>query len=133
MARSWREIPHVTTFGQAEAAWGSRRATHPPARLNAIVKMTRVVEALERLYPNTFGDLRVGRIRYGLMLNDQGVILDDGTVCRLTDDEFFWEPVPHCWTVRRDGRGHWAPDYPEPPHPEPPPFTTIGWRLVHVS
>ncbi len=38
----------VTTFGQAEAAWGSRRATHPPARLNAIVKMTRVVEALEQ-------------------------------------------------------------------------------------
>src|SRR3954464_9059003 len=38
----------ITTFGQAEAAWGSRRATHPPARLNAIVKMTRVVDALER-------------------------------------------------------------------------------------
>jgi acetylornithine deacetylase/succinyl-diaminopimelate desuccinylase-like protein len=38
----------ITTFGQAEAAWGSRRATHPPARLNAIVKMTRVVDAVER-------------------------------------------------------------------------------------
>jgi len=38
----------ITTFGQAEAAWGSRRATHPPARLNAIVKMTRIVEAIER-------------------------------------------------------------------------------------
>src|SRR5205814_889744 len=38
----------ITTFGQAEAAWGSRRATHPPARLNAIVKMIRVVEAVER-------------------------------------------------------------------------------------
>jgi acetylornithine deacetylase/succinyl-diaminopimelate desuccinylase-like protein len=38
----------ITTFGQAEAAWGSRRATHPPARLNAIIKMTRVVDAVER-------------------------------------------------------------------------------------
>src|SRR5215208_7067637 len=38
----------ITTFGQAEAAWGSRRATHPPAELNAIVKMMRVVEAVER-------------------------------------------------------------------------------------
>jgi len=38
----------ITTFGQAEAAWGSRRGTHPPARLNAIVKMTRVVDAVER-------------------------------------------------------------------------------------
>ena len=47
------------------------------------------VELLERLYPNRFADLRVGRIRYGLMLNDEGVIIDDGTVCRLDEDEFF--------------------------------------------
>ncbi|MGH2377231.1 MAG: DinB family protein [Candidatus Limnocylindria bacterium] len=51
----------------------------------------------------------------------------------LTDDEFFWEPVPECWTVRQDARGHWSVDYPDEPHPEPPPFTTIGWRLVHVA
>ncbi|HYM67141.1 MAG TPA: 2Fe-2S iron-sulfur cluster-binding protein, partial [Patescibacteria group bacterium] len=47
------------------------------------------VELLEMLYPNRFGDLKVGRIRYGAMLNDQGVILDDGTVGRLAEDEFF--------------------------------------------
>ncbi|MFI5282671.1 MAG: 2Fe-2S iron-sulfur cluster-binding protein [Candidatus Dormibacterales bacterium] len=47
------------------------------------------VDLLERLYPNRFGDLKVGRIRYGAMLNDQGVILDDGTVGRLAEDEFF--------------------------------------------
>lgn len=51
----------------------------------------------------------------------------------LTDDEFFWEPVPGCWTVRRRDDGRWAVDYPEPPHPDPAPFTTIGWRLVHVA
>ena len=51
----------------------------------------------------------------------------------LTDDEFFWEPVPGCWTVRRGERGTWAVDYPVPPHPDPSPFTTIGWRLVHVA
>ena len=51
----------------------------------------------------------------------------------LTDDEFFWEPAPGCWTVRRRKDGRWAVDYPEPPHPEPAPFTTIGWRLVHVA
>jgi hypothetical protein len=56
-----------------------------------------------------------------------------GRVASLNDDEFFWEPVRGCWTVRRDERGHWAADYPEPPHPEPPPFTTIAWRLVHVA
>jgi hypothetical protein len=51
----------------------------------------------------------------------------------LTDDEFFWEPVPGCWTVRLRDDGRWAVDYPEPPHPDPAPFTTIGWRLVHVA
>lgn len=47
------------------------------------------LELLERLYPCRFGDLKVGRVRYGAMLNDQGVVLDDGTVCRVAEDEFF--------------------------------------------
>lgn len=45
----------------------------------------------------------------------------------LTDDEYFWRPVPDCWTVHRDG----AIDFAYPP-PEPAPFTTIAWRLAHV-
>ena len=45
----------------------------------------------------------------------------------LTDDEYFWEPVPGCWTVHRDG----AIDFAYPP-PQPAPFTTIAWRLAHV-
>jgi sarcosine oxidase subunit alpha len=44
---------------------------------------------LERLYPNMYADLAVGRVRYGVMLNDSGVILDDGTIVRLAEDEFF--------------------------------------------
>ena len=38
----------ITTFGKAEAAWGTRRSTHPMTQLNAIVKMTRIIEAIER-------------------------------------------------------------------------------------
>ena len=53
------------------------------------VKGPQAVDLLERLYPNRFSDLAVGRIRYGVMLNDEGVILDDGAVCRVDDDEFF--------------------------------------------
>lgn len=45
----------------------------------------------------------------------------------LTDEEYFWEPVPDCWTVHPDG----AIDFAYPP-PEPAPVTTIGWRLAHV-
>jgi hypothetical protein len=57
----------------------------------------------------------------------------------LTDEEYHWEPVPDCWSVR--------PDPAEPPGgpgrlviegagrrpPEPAPFTTLAWRLLHVA
>ncbi|MFJ9470801.1 DinB family protein [Streptomyces caniferus] len=58
----------------------------------------------------------------------------------LTDDEYFWEPAPDCWSVRPRGTGT-APvqagsgamtiDF-AMPEPDPPPFTTIAWRLGHV-
>ncbi len=44
---------------------------------------------LERIYPCRVADLPVGRVRYGLMLNEEGVIIDDGAVCRLGEDEFY--------------------------------------------
>jgi hypothetical protein len=49
-----------------------------------------------------------------------------------TDVEYLWEPVPGCWTVHRDEAGAWITDYAWP-DPEPAPFTTIGWRLVHIA
>ncbi|CAJ1508492.1 DinB family protein [[Mycobacterium] burgundiense] len=45
----------------------------------------------------------------------------------LTDAEYFWEPVPDCWTLHRDG----SIDFSYPP-PDPAPVTTIAWRLAHV-
>ncbi len=50
----------------------------------------------------------------------------------LTDEEFFWEPMTDCWTVRPGADGRWHADYAEP-DPDPPPFTTIAWRLVHLA
>jgi sarcosine oxidase subunit alpha len=47
------------------------------------------VAFLEALYPNRVGDLQPGRLRYGLLLDEGGVILDDGTICRLDDDRFY--------------------------------------------
>ncbi|MFC7330313.1 DinB family protein [Marinactinospora rubrisoli] len=49
----------------------------------------------------------------------------------LGDDEFFWEPVEGCWSVRRLSDGTFAPDR-EWPEPVPPPVTTVGWRLGHI-
>jgi hypothetical protein len=49
----------------------------------------------------------------------------------LTDDEFFWQPIPNCWTIYRGARSRWTYHYAEP-DPDPAPVTTIGWQLVHV-
>ncbi|MFE3454433.1 DinB family protein [Nonomuraea sp. NPDC059194] len=58
----------------------------------------------------------------------------------LTDEEYFWEPVPGCWNVRKRGEadpglaigeGEYTIDYAFP-EPRPAPFTTIAWRLGHV-
>jgi sarcosine oxidase subunit alpha len=45
-------------------------------------------EFLERIYTNPWKKLGVGRLRYGLMLNEAGFIIDDGVVGRLAEDRF---------------------------------------------
>lgn len=81
-----------------------------------------------------------------------GPVMDSGNgtdveVGPMTDAEYLWEPGPGCWSVRRrtDGpgpratvltgavSGAWGRDATPPPHPAPPPFTTIAWRLSHLS
>ncbi len=47
-----------------------------------------VVEALERLYPNHVHDIKVGRSRYVINLNERGHVLDDGMICREGDTRF---------------------------------------------
>ncbi len=44
---------------------------------------------LERLYPNRFADLKVGRVRYGVLSTDAGRIMDDGTLARLGEEQFY--------------------------------------------
>ena len=59
----------------------------------------------------------------------------------LTDHEYLWEPVAGCWSLRpRDeavspmaaGAGDVVADF-EYPEPQPAPFTTIAWRMGHIS
>ena len=42
-----------------------------------------VVELLNRVYINKWDTLAIGRCRYGVMLRDDGMVFDDGTVSRL--------------------------------------------------
>ena len=46
-------------------------------------------EFLNRVYVNGFAKLPVGRARYGVMLNDDGIVLDDGTTSRISDTQFY--------------------------------------------
>jgi sarcosine oxidase subunit alpha len=43
---------------------------------------------LDFVYTNTFSTLPVGRVRYGLMLREDGLVLDDGTSARLGDAHY---------------------------------------------
>jgi hypothetical protein len=57
----------------------------------------------------------------------------------LTDEEYFWEPVPGAWNVRprggtadiQIGTGAFTIDWAFP-EPSPAPVTTIAWRLAHI-
>jgi glycine cleavage system T protein len=46
------------------------------------------VEFLQRLYPTDVATIRPGRSRYALLLNERGHVIDDGMICRETDDRF---------------------------------------------
>jgi sarcosine oxidase subunit alpha len=54
-----------------------------------LVRGSQAGEFLDRLYPNRMSDLKLGRIRYGVISSDAGRIVDDGTVCRIGQDTFY--------------------------------------------
>lgn len=48
-----------------------------------------VVKLLDKVYINSWGNLKVGRTRYGVMCDDSGIIFDDGTCARLGDQHYY--------------------------------------------
>ena len=46
-------------------------------------------EFLNRLYTNPFAKLPVNKARYGIMLRDDGLVMDDGTSWRISETEYF--------------------------------------------
>ncbi len=52
------------------------------------VKGPDAAEFLNRIYVNNILTLKVGKVRYGLMLNDSGTIIDDGVVVRMAEGHF---------------------------------------------
>jgi hypothetical protein len=50
----------------------------------------------------------------------------------LTDEEYRWEPVPHCRTVRQMPDGSYRSDGPAEPGDRNQ-FTSLSWRLCHIA
>ena len=46
------------------------------------------LEFIQRIYCNNFANLPVGKLRYGLMLREDGIVMDDGTVARLGEHHY---------------------------------------------
>jgi glycine cleavage system aminomethyltransferase T len=84
--RAWNYGDHVREY------WAVREAVSlgdVSTLGKMIVSGPDVVEALERLYPTTIADIRPGRSRYVLLLNERGHLIDDGMVCRELEDDRF--------------------------------------------
>lgn len=48
-----------------------------------------VVEFLERIYTHNVGRMKVGRCAYGIMLGEDGMVMDDGVMARLDEQRFY--------------------------------------------
>ncbi len=57
-------------------------------------------EFLNRVYSNAFAKLPVGKARYGIMLRDDGIVMDDGTTWHMTENNFMMTTTTaHAATV----------------------------------
>ncbi len=45
---------------------------------------------LDRVYAGSFSDLRVGMTRYGLLLDEGGIVRDDGVIARLGEQRYYF-------------------------------------------
>ncbi len=48
-----------------------------------------VVEFLERIYTHDVGRMKIGRCVYGIMLGEDGMLMDDGVMARLGEQHFY--------------------------------------------
>ncbi|MDG2108190.1 MAG: 2Fe-2S iron-sulfur cluster-binding protein [Woeseiaceae bacterium] len=52
------------------------------------IKGTDAVTFLDRVYTNSWGELPIGRCKFGYMLHEDGRLLDDGVTARLAEDHY---------------------------------------------
>lgn len=64
-------------------------------------------EFLNRVYLNNIQTLKVGAARYGLMLNEAGIVIDDGIVICLAEDHFLLNTTSGGATTIHDHLEEW--------------------------
>ena len=89
-AGNWKRPQVYSSVDQEYEAVRQRAGVIDVSTLGKIeLRGADVVKFLEFIYPNRFANLKVGRVRYGVICDDAGILLDDGTIARLGDDRFF--------------------------------------------
>ena len=87
---------------------------------------------LDRLYVETASTLAVGRTRYGLMLNENGIVIDDGVFARLAENRY----LVHTTSAGADRIYEWLEGWSQGDFPELDvvlvPVTT-QWATLTVS
>lgn len=98
-AGNWRrpEFYAIAGKSRAEAIAEEVRAVRTRAGLIDVGTLGKIeahgphaAEFLERLYTARFANLKVGMTRYGLMLDESGVVIDDGVIARLGAERFYF-------------------------------------------
>ncbi len=92
----WRPWNYGGPSGQdQDAVWREYEAVRHAVSLGDVSTLGKIVvsgpdalELLERLYPTRVATIRPGRMRYVLLLDDRGYLLDDGMICREDETRF---------------------------------------------
>ncbi|HEY7765470.1 MAG TPA: sarcosine oxidase subunit alpha family protein [Aestuariivirgaceae bacterium] len=94
MRSSWFPRPGETDW--LESVTREVKATRESAGICDVSTLGKIdiqgadaAELLNRVYCNGWNTLEVGKARYGLMLREDGIVFDDGTTSRLSEDHFF--------------------------------------------
>jgi sarcosine oxidase subunit alpha len=90
----WKRPHSYPRAGESENDAANREARNVRANVGVVDVSTLgkielqgrdVAEFVNRVYVNRFDTLGVGRCRYGMMLREDGIVRDDGTLSRLDD------------------------------------------------
>ncbi|MEE4350179.1 MAG: 2Fe-2S iron-sulfur cluster-binding protein [Pacificimonas sp.] len=112
----WERPSHYTTRGETihDAAQREARAVRETAGLfdgsplgKIEVKGPQAGAFLDHIYVGRMSTLKQGKVRYGLMLNENGSVFDDGVVMRLGENHY----LLNCTSGHADRVFAWVDEY----------------------